>query len=98
MGSLGLLQADNFSGEETAPASIPAGIAVILIYTLSDVSCSYQLKVRSNITSLQADIRRGGEAELWVGAHHGHHGRDCVRACHQDHYCQVLIAGVVQLF
>ena len=29
---------------------------------LQMLSCFYQLKVRNNITSLQADIRRGGEA------------------------------------
>ena len=59
MGSvMEILQADNFWEGETAPASIPAGIALILILVAFVL---LSLKERSNMPMLQADIRRGGE-------------------------------------
>ena len=80
-----LLLVDHSWGEEIAPALIPAGTDFV------------PLKVWKNIPQLQANFRRGGEAELWVGAHNGHHGRDCIGACHQNYSRQVKNSGVTQL-
>ena len=87
-----LLQVDHSWGEEIAQALIPAGIEVDIIL----LDAFVPLKAWTDISQMQANIRRGGEVELWVRAHFGYHGRDHIRACHQNNYSQVINAGIAK--
>ena len=76
--------------EERAPALMPAGTDIDVIFWLLLLSTS--VPYCNNISRFQPNSRGGGNVEFWIRAHHWHHGQDCIRACHQDNYCQVMNA------